>query len=155
MPVVLYQSDADIEDPIANTYFTLQQFQSRGAPDVQMEVVSGLSHQQAALPYALYAKTYFENLRSDCLSLASDDNIRNPAVNVYPNPASAFINVRYDGLGAGSMIRIYNFGLKPVFQSSLDGNPLDIQFLSPGIYLLELTNGSGRSAFRMFAKQNF
>ena len=153
MPVVLYQSDTDIEDPIANTYATLQQFLNRGAPNVKMEVISGLSHQQAALPYALYAKSYFEKLRIDCLNPVQVENIYFTDMQIYPNPASTFIRVAHNMSPTRMMVRIYNAELKPVMHSIIYENQIDVQTLPAGIFLLELNNGNGHQTFKMFVKQ--
>lgn len=152
MPVALFQSESDIEDPIANTYFTLQQFQNRGAPDVQLQTVPGMTHPQAALPYVLYAKSFFQNLRSDCLSVAVAESPV-PSFEIYPNPASFVLNLKLPYEPAGETIRIIDAQLRAVYSSQQIVQAIDISRFPSGTYLIEVKNRAGMAAYRMFVKQ--
>lgn len=150
MPLVLFQSESDIEDPIANTYFTLQQFQSRGAPDVQLQTVSGMTHPQAALPYVLFAKSMFENHRIDCLNTAVAENAL-PSFELFPNPSSDFIRIRQADFFSATSIRIFDSQLRVVYQSPTAERQTDVSRLPRGNYLVELKSKTG-AAYRMFVR---
>ena len=80
--------------------------------------------------------------------------------NVYPNPASEFINVELLQAGSGNInISIFNTVGQQVFSKQLNGmegmntDKINISTLAPGNYLLKVDNGID-SVSRMFVIQD-
>jgi len=157
MPVRLFHSEDDIEGPITNTYFTLQQFQQNGAPDVQLETVTGYSHPEAAIPWILSARTFMLSLRNNCVTgipiIALNGNF-----SIYPNPATnkLFIKVN-DATAVSGTVWIYSANgniLFSRFSNSLTNVELDISNIGNGTYLLGIERSNGVKSFRLFVVAN-
>lgn len=142
MPLMLFQSTADIEDPIANTIFTLQQFEDNGAPDVEFITVDDMSHPDAALPYAVYTINFIHGLRQDCLTVGVTEEGPMGKWAVYPNPATNKLNLSHSqgGANAGAKASLVNLQGQLVLEQTLNSNETSIavDMLPRGTYLLQI-----------------
>jgi hypothetical protein len=111
-----------------------------------------MTHQQAALPYVLYAKSYFEALRRDCLNVTVAENAV-PSFELYPNPASSIITLKSFGEPEFSEVRIFDAQLRVVYAANYPAQSIDISHFPNGNYLVELRNKQRAAAYRMFVKQ--
>jgi hypothetical protein len=59
MPLVIFHSDADIENTYENALFTLNRFQQSAAHEVSLFIVNGLSDPAAGQPYVFTQKVFF------------------------------------------------------------------------------------------------
>lgn len=141
MPVMLFQSTADIEDPIANTIFTLQQFEDNGAPDVELVTVDDLSHPDAALPYAVYLLNFMNGLRNDCTTGVSEQEL-STSWQVYPNPATSNINLSLKNgvVNKGSKLSLLNLQGQLLLEQELssDNQSIEVGSMPRGTYLLQI-----------------
>lgn len=85
MPMRIFHSDADVENPFPNVLFTLNRFALNGATDVELQTVSGFGHSQAGLYHVLAMRQWFLELRQDC-STAIDTQKELYQAKPYPNP---------------------------------------------------------------------
>jgi len=70
------------------------------------------------------------------------NKLESPVVSVYPNPASEFINVSWNGHIDGLSLEIYQItGAKVIEQTAYSGMPVSISKLENGIYFFKLLNG--------------
>jgi hypothetical protein len=99
MPLRMYHSDADIENPYDNVLFTLAQFQAGGAPDVSIVVTGSQSHPEAAIPHLLQTRTWFMDLRTPCTP-DSRTEPRAMDLQLYPNPAPTAFSLQWTQPGA-------------------------------------------------------
>ncbi|QQS31197.1 MAG: hypothetical protein IPM47_09880 [Sphingobacteriales bacterium] len=88
MPMRLFHSDADVENPFPNVLFTLEQFGLNGAADVELQTVSGFSHSNAGLYHALALRQWFGSLRESCAIGIHQEIPELLKATAYPNPFS-------------------------------------------------------------------
>lgn len=76
-------------------------------------------------------------------TVASIENIDSDRIQIFPNPSSRVIFIQ--GLNVGAMIEIFDINGKKVFQqiSQSDINSIDIESLTKGIYILQITTQDG------------
>lgn len=143
MPLMLFQSTADIEDPIANTIFTLQQFEDNGAPDVQFITVDDMSHPDAALPYALYTQTFMVQRRVDCLTGVEEERLMGNW-SAYPNPATSTLNLSLSlgSVSNGTKASLINLQGQVLLEQTLSSvnEQLKVDMLPRGTYLLQIND---------------
>jgi hypothetical protein len=65
-------------------------------------------------------------------------------INVYPNPASEFISV--EGLLSGDVVRIMDLSGRIVKMFEVSQNTLSLSGVEAGVYVLEVSNHTGRKA---------
>lgn len=152
MPLVIFHSDADIENPYENALFTLNRFQQNGAPEVSLFTVNGLSHPVAGQPYVLYALGYMREKRVDCVSLNVNQKKFNiTEIKLFPNPASSIIYVEASEAGT---LNILDASLKVVYSEKMKNTTsVDISSLAKGTYLVAFENEKGNTTFRLLVKQ--
>ncbi len=76
----------------------------------------------------------------------SIDNFSSTKLTIYPNPTSELINVM--GLAGLKTAKIYDLSGRKVLERNFE-NKLDIQSLSRGIYLLDISNKDLSSTFKL------
>lgn len=158
MPLVLYHSDADIENPYQNAVNTLQRFQQNGAADVTLFTVNGFTHPAAGQPHVLYTLNFVKSKRVDCLTSSVNDNLTEPttSMNVSPNPSSDFIQVSFNSAindNHFNRIKIFNTGLQLMAEESIENfTTIDIRNLSRGNYLIAAEDNAGNKIFRLISK---
>jgi hypothetical protein len=103
--------------------------------------------------------TWIEGYLTPHLVSARDVNSVNrtkTGITVFPNPAISTINFRSDGIERNGRYQIIDFTGRTIqkgdFQESSGTNQINIQQLSPGGYILSLTQ-NGRCLRGMFLKQ--
>ncbi len=154
MPVVMFHSTADIENPIENVFFTLQQFQLNGAPDVEIQTVDNFSHPDAALPYVLFTLNFMKGKRQSCYPLFANEIQPEDAIKIYPNPATHSLWIETNSNAVFGEITVYDSRTVPVLKHEINGElQMDISSLPTGNYLIALRkSGEKISRFRMFVK---
>jgi len=159
MPLVLFHSDIDIENPYQNAINTLQLFQQNGATDVTLYTVQGFTHPAAGQPHALYTLQLMKTKRVDCLTSSIGESFSSETVsmNIYPNPAMDVIHLSFEsGSGANTFnsVKIFNTTLQLMTEQSVGSSAsIDISYLPLGTYLLSAENTTGKKFFRLFSKQ--
>jgi hypothetical protein len=154
MPLVLFHSDIDIENPYENAIFTLQKFQQNGAPDVQLVTVNGLSHPDAGQPHVLYGINFMREKRVDCTTGIKEIKSNTPVVNIFPNPTSSKINVVSKNNFLIKDVAFYDISLKKLnIQSDSGNNTFDISHFLPGNYLIAVEGMNGDKVFKMIIKE--
>ena len=157
MPLVLFHSNIDIENPYQNAVNTLAKFQQNGAPDVSLNTVANLTHPAAGQPFVLFALNMMKSKRIDCKSAALEENQNNSsiALNLYPNPTSDLLNVELGGIDTKdyTTVKLFNMNLQLVLQSEFSQQTsLNISHLNAGTYLLSIESANGNKLFKMFCK---
>jgi len=96
------------------------------------------------------SKTYFDTIIADTLSFISEKLISKPDFKIYPNPASDYVNIVYQGFSKWEgRIQVFDPNTKLVSSFQLDFNQTNNSYklpliaYTPGIYLLKLENNSG------------
>lgn len=83
--------------------------------------------------------------------------VKEEAVNVYPNPARDFVNVKYDPRSGVKSIAVYNLIGKTVQNYKVTDNSsarLDLDNIPAGVYFMRLMNAQGQIvATRRFTRQ--
>lgn len=81
----------------------------------------------------------------------ADQNVA--GINVYPNPATTILNVILpDGNGVANC-RIFDTFGRLVDNRRGDGNTLNVSHLAPGLYILQITDNTGRVFTQKFMKE--
>ena len=158
MPLVLYHSDVDIENPYQNAVNTLQLFQQNGAADVTLYTATGLTHPAAGQPHALYTLQFMKSKRVDCLSTSVNEVPKQTlSMEVYPNPTSNVINLKFNSGTAEntfSHIKIFNANLQMLMERNADDLiSINVSNFPAGSYLIAAESNSGNKLFRLFTKQ--
>ena len=152
MPLVIFHSDVDIENPYENALFTLQKFQQNGAPNVSLFTIGGLSHPAAGQPYVLYTIGFMKENRKDCLS----SGIRNKKfqindLTIFPNPSSQWVNISTSQKG---ILRVLDSGMKLLYTGAIEKTTtLDISNYAKGNYLVSIENESGSKIYKLLLVQ--
>jgi len=91
---------------------------------------------------------------NNCEKSLSIDDIAVGKVQIYPNPSSESINIKIDEHQARANLTIRNAQGQLVISTTTQQNqmPLDIRYLSPGIYFLEITDGESFKKQASFVK---
>lgn len=159
MPLVLFHSDTDIENPYQNAINTLQKFQLNGAPDVSLTTVNNQTHGAAGSPFVLSALTLMKSKRVDCLSIGVDAITGDGSIgmSVYPNPASDILRITLSGGAKNEFrtIKIFSLDLQLKIERIIDHDAtINISELATGTYLLSAEDDNGNKLFKLFCKQN-
>ena len=155
MPMVLFHSDIDIENPYQNAVNTLQLFQQNGAPDVSLYTVQNQTHPAAGQPFVLFTIGFMKEKRQDCLS-SIDDKTKHASVimNVFPNPANEYLNVELKGTEGDKFteLNIFNLGLQSMYRGTIDKQvKIDLNGFAQGNYLISLEAKDGTKLFKLFS----
>jgi hypothetical protein len=154
MPLVLFHSDADIENPYENALFTLQKFQQNGAADVSIVTVNGISHPEAGRYHVIYGINFFREKRLDCTSSISEKKNDVPYIKVYPNPASDYVNITTENNFPIKTVSIFDASLKIMAKYEHDNFlHIDISHFSAGNYLIEAVSERGTKVYKLFSKK--
>jgi len=154
MPLVLFHSDADIENPYENALFTLQKFQQNGAQDVSIVTVNDISHPEAGRYHVIYCLNFMREKRVDCTSSVKDKKNNFPNVKVFPNPASDFISISTGNNFTIERVSVYDASMKKTASFSDGTNQnIDVSDYAPGYYLIEVEGTKGEKVFKLFNKQ--
>lgn len=147
-PMRLFHSDADVENPFPNAVFTLEQMQLNGAPDVELQTVSGFSHPQAGLYHVLALRQWFATLRQDCANSISE-TAQLAQAQAYPNPFSTQCQIDISRVNT----QVLTWNLYDIQGHLLQsGTPLaNAQYITltrtanmnAGLYILQLQGGKG------------
>ncbi|NJM14521.1 MAG: PKD domain-containing protein, partial [Bacteroidales bacterium] len=72
-------------------------------------------------------------------------------IRLYPNPANQLVNIVLGTSGQASKLNVYSYTGKRLMNHKVTGPvyPLDISALSPGIYIVELTQENQRSIMKL------
>jgi hypothetical protein len=152
MPLVIFHSDVDIENPYENALFTLQRFQQNGAPNVSLFTIGGLSHPAAGQPYVLYTIGYMKENRKDCLS----SGIRNKKfqindLTIFPNPSSQWVNISTSQKGT---LRVLDSNMKLLYTGNIEKTiAIDVSTYAKGNYLVSVENESGSKIYKLLLVQ--
>jgi hypothetical protein len=95
MPMRIYHSTADIENPYQNVLFTLEQFQQRGSTSVEIVVTGTQNHPEAAVPHLLYLRVWFLQLRKACPTNRALPPGTTASLTLYPNPTTEALHFRW------------------------------------------------------------
>lgn len=84
--------------------------------------------------------SHFVSNESDCNSLSRDKVDQTLTINMYPNPATDFLNIK--NLNSNAQISIYNVNGQLVKQhtTASNGNSIDVRSLSSGLYLVKVAS---------------
>ncbi|MGM0934298.1 MAG: T9SS type A sorting domain-containing protein [Bacteroidota bacterium] len=73
-------------------------------------------------------------------------------LSIYPNPVTngkVYINTTFN---LEKEIEIYNVIGKPIYKTRLRGKEMDVSTLSPGIYILKITENGNRATRKLVVK---
>ena len=73
-------------------------------------------------------------------------------LSIYPNPVTngkVYINTTFN---LEKEIEIYNVIGKPIYKTRLKGKEMDVSTLSPGIYILKITENGNRATRKLVVK---
>lgn len=147
MPLVLYHSDADIENPYPNAVNTLALFEANGAPDVTLNTVADMSHGEAGQFHVLFTLNYMKDKRQDCLTSVADiANSSAVSLHLFPNPTSDVLHVSVIGAAhaAYSRVRLFNAAAELISQTWINQQTaLDVSTLPAGMYLVSVEGDTG------------
>lgn len=90
-------------------------------------------------------------------SMTGMDQVQEPAFNVYPNPASGRVIIRTRELLTDSHLKLQDLTGRTIRNYHLQSQgeaetSLDLQGISPGIYLINMANGQGNSVVRLIIR---
>ncbi len=88
------------------------------------------------------SNTTFVESQEECEALSIDDLSLNADISIYPNPANAIINLKYDSSVEIKKVTLMN-SLGQVIKESASKNSIDISTLQNGIYLINIEDTSG------------
>ena len=152
MPLVIFHSDVDIENPYENALFTLERFQQNGAPEVSLFTVNGLSHPVAGQPYVLYALGYMREKRVDCVSLnVKEQKFDITQLSIYPNPTASVVNIE---ASEPCNISILDASLKTIYTEKMVANTsVNVSGFVKGTYLVAAETQNGNKVFKLLILQ--
>ncbi len=88
------------------------------------------------------------------LSDVSEDEIENSYLSVFPNPASDFITITEQGKNLIENVRIYDTAGRLVISPLWDDSKkINVAFIVPGIYVLEITTSGNQKIRKKFFKK--
>lgn len=153
MPLVLYHSDADIENPYPNAVNTLALFEANGAPDVTLNTVADMSHGEAGQFHVLFTLNYVKDKRQDCLTSVADiANSSAVSLHLFPNPTSDVLHVSVIGAAhaAYSRVRLFNAAAELISQTWINQQTaLDVSTLPAGMYLVSVEGDTGAKLMKV------
>jgi hypothetical protein len=105
------------------------------------------------------SRTYYDTVIYDTLTNISDKTSYRPEFKIYPNPASDYVNIVYNGLlkWEGRLL-LYDPNSKLVYNRQISFNQLNSAFTLPlqsfrsGMYLLKLQNASGTTQLKLLVQ---
>ena len=86
--------------------------------------------------------TTFVESQEECEALSIDDLSLNADISIYPNPANAIINFKYDTSVEIKKVILMN-SLGQIIKESASKNSIDISTLQNGIYLISIEDANG------------
>jgi len=149
MPVNFVHSPVDIENPMSNVQFVMQLFEDSGATDIQLSIIPGnLSHNDAGLPYVLYAMQYMRGKRVDCLTGVDEVSDLGLEWNVYPNPVATNLRIDWQPSAKEVQVSLYAASGEVIttktVASNASGLNLPMANLAAGKYVVEVKAGANR-----------
>lgn len=88
------------------------------------------------------ANTTFVESQEECEALSIDNLSLKSDISIYPNPANAIINFKYDSSFEIKKVILMN-SLGQVIKETTSKNSVDISTLQNGIYLIEIEDANG------------
>lgn len=147
-PMRLFHSDADVENPYPNALFTLEQMQLNGAPDVELQTVSGFSHGQAGLYHVLALRQWFATMRQDCGTAVAVAGQLAKAT-AYPNPFTKTCTIDLSAVNTPvTGWKLYNLNGQLLQTGQPDANNRQITItrtagMAKGVYVVWLLGKNG------------
>jgi len=153
MPMRIFHTTADVENPYPNVTFTYNNFLALGSTSVELDTITGHDHGTAGLFHALALKNWLNGLTVNSPTL-----LPNPAViTVYPNPFSnnLFIDITTKDNNKISTINIYNTAQQLMYTQAIMPNneeQIVVQLpttLNKGLYIAQVISDNGTHAFKI------
>lgn len=92
-----------------------------------------------------------DSIRLDAIT-SSNDRYASDNLELYPNPTKGFIRIDHHDIQSFDFYEIYDVHGKRLTQDECRDESIDLNFLTPGLYLIHVTDNSGKSASRLFIK---
>src|SRR5690554_67949 len=87
--------------------------------------------------------TFADNIGSFTIGATTSLTINTKNINVYPNPATNFVNFEIDGLENGTVTINSITGQEVVNASFANGTKIDVNHLNNGVYIYNVRNANG------------
>lgn len=87
--------------------------------------------------------TFANNMGSFTIGATTSLTINTKNINVYPNPATNFVNFEIDGLENGTVTINSITGQEVVNASFANGTKIDVNHLNNGVYIYNVRNANG------------
>lgn len=154
MPMRIYHSDADIQNPYDNVLFTIDRFEQNGAsPEVKVVTINGLGHFEAGLFHVLFARNWIDSLRTGCEDTTGIVSSRTTDIILFPQPAKCGDPLFITG-AINERVRYNVYSIEGRLYASVNGkNYIATEGLLPGIYVVEVIPENGNKYFKRFVLQ--
>lgn len=135
-PVRMLYCGADSMVSPNNSTFTLDTMINLGATDVMaINLNNNADHNGCFQPATTYALTWFDSLAQKCIYVNIGNKIKQASTNIYPNPATQYIQLENINL-AGKTVKIISVDGKYTYKTTSQNNMINIEHLTRNTYIL-------------------
>jgi len=136
-----------------NSSVAIAAMQGNGAPSVQGQSAGAtLDHSGCAFPALLNAKMFIDSHRMPCSSIGVPE-VRVAQWSIAPNPAHDRLRIMRDSATGSARWKLVaadgRVAMNGLLATGGSEQWLDVSMLAPGLYLMELEEGRGRTAQRI------